>query len=215
MSGKHKVLPGKGVQTISKSSYLPYRLTALSKSPILIIFGSLPDSYSVAFLWVTRHFDHIVVLCIAYGHWTLMRSIVQHHHHHQVSSALNRLNVMDLHFYLFSSFLIHSLQLMFNQSLILSIYIILDLPLPLFPSILAFNNSIYMLFGLLIICPKYSHFLFLMIFINLRLVVIILSTSSIDLCSFHDILNIHLYVHILKVSILLVKVFVMAYVSAP
>ena len=49
-----------------------------------------------------------------------------------------------------------------------------------------------MLFGLLIICPKYSHFLFLMIFINLRLVFIILSTSSLDLCSFHGILYIHL-----------------------
>ena len=32
-----------------------------------------------------------------------------HHHHHQVSSVLNRLNVMDLHFSLFSAFLIHSL----------------------------------------------------------------------------------------------------------
>ena len=31
------------------------------------------------------------------------------HHHHQVSSALSRLNVMDLHFSLFSAFLIHSL----------------------------------------------------------------------------------------------------------
>ena len=30
-------------------------------------------------------------------------------HHHQVSSALSRLNVMDLHFSLFSAFLIHSL----------------------------------------------------------------------------------------------------------
>ena len=31
------------------------------------------------------------------------------HHHHQVLSALSRLNVMDLHFSLFSAFLIHSL----------------------------------------------------------------------------------------------------------
>ena len=72
-----------------------------------------------------------------------------------------------------------------------------------------------MLFGLLIICPKYSHFLFLMIFINLRLVFMILSTSLLDLCSFHDILNIHLSVHISKASILLVKFFVMIHVSAP
>ena len=62
---------------------------------------------------------------------------------------------------------------------------------------------------------KYSHFLFLMIFINSRFVSIILSTCSLDLCSFHDILNIHLYVHISKTSILLVKVFVMVHVSAP
>ena len=32
---------------------------------------------------------------------------------------------------------------------------------------------------------------------------------------FHDILNIHLYVHISKASILLVKVYVMVHVSAP
>ena len=50
-----------------------------------------------------------------------------------------------------------------------------------------------------------------MIFINLRPVFIILSTSSLDLCSFHDILNIHLYVHISKASIHLVKVFVMVH----
>ena len=42
-----------------------------------------------------------------------------------------------------------------------------------------------------------------------------LSTSSFGLCSFQDILNIHLYVHISKALILLVKVFVMVHVSAP
>ena len=135
-------------------------------------------------------------------------------HHHQVSSALSRLSAMDLYFFLLSAFLIQSLKFKFNQSLILSIQIVLGLPLPLFPSIPASNNSLCMLFGLLIICQKYSHFLFLMIFINLRLVFIILSTL-LDLCSFHDICNICLYVHILKASTLLVKVFVMVHVSAP
>ena len=32
-----------------------------------------------------------------------------HHRHHQILSALSRLNVMDLHFFLFSAFLTHSL----------------------------------------------------------------------------------------------------------
>ena len=75
--------------------------------------------------------------------------------------------------------------------------------------------SFCMLFGLLIICPKYSHFLFLMIFINLRLVFIILNTAFIRFV-FFPWYSQHLSIcpHF-KASILLVKVFVMVHVSAP
>ena len=100
----------------------------------------------------------------------------------------------------------HFLYILYRVSLtspcILSIHIVFGLPLPLFPLILASNNSLCTIFGLLIKCPKYSHFLFLMIFINFRLVFIILSTSPLGLCSFQDILNICRYVHISKASIL-------------
>ena len=97
-------------------------------------------------------------------------------------------------------YILYSLSL---TSLILFIHIILGLPLPIFSTICASNNSLCMLLGL------FDDF------INLRLVFIILSTSSLDLCSFHNILNICLYVHISKASNLLVKVFVKVHVSAP
>ena len=116
-----------------------------------------------------------------------------HTHHHQVSSALSRLNVMDLHFSLFSALsytILYSLSLTSPQYCPSTLFLVF--PFLFSHQFLLLVTVFCMLFGLLIKCPKYSHFLFLMIFINFRLVFIILSTSSLGLCSFQDILNIRL-----------------------
>ena len=67
----------------------------------------------------------------------------------------------------------------------------------------------------LIMCSKYWHFLFLIVFNNDLLVFILCKTFPLALCSFHDILNILLYRHISKASNLSNVTLVSVYVSAP
>ena len=136
---------------------------------------------------------HIVVVLRLY---CLAKSI---HHHHYVPSVVNRSAVMDLHRSRSCATLIQSLYDIFVHSLMLSVHIVLGLPRPLLPFILP-SISNRCIPSPLIICPKYWHFLFLIVFNNDRLVFILCKTSALVLCSFHDILNILLYSHISKAS---------------
>ena len=135
-------------------------------------------------------------------------------HHHYVPSVVNRSAVMDLHRSRSCATLIQSLYDIFVHSLMLSVHIVLGLPRPLLPFILpSISNRCTP--SPLIICPKYWHFLFLIVFNNDLLVFILCKTSALVLCSFHDILNILLYSHISKASNLSDVTLVSVHVSAP
>ena len=85
------------------------------------------------------------------------------HHHHYVPSVVNRSAVMDLHRSRSCATLIQSLYDIFVHSLMLSVHIVLGLPRPLLPFILpSISNRCTP--SPLIICPKYWHFLFLIVF---------------------------------------------------
>ena len=133
---------------------------------------------------------------------------------HYVPFVINRSAVMDLHLSRSCATLIQSLYDIFVHSLMLSVHIVLSLPRPLLPFILPSSSNRCTLFPL-IICPKYWHFLFLIVFNNDLLVFILCKTSPLVLCSFHDILNILLYSHISKASNLPDVTLVSAHVSAP
>ena len=120
-------------------------------------------------------------------------------HHNYVPSVVNRSAVMDLYRSRSCATLIQSLYDIFVHSLMLSVHIVLGLPRPLLPFILPSISNRCTPFPL-IICPKYWHFLFLIVFNNNFLVFILCKTSPLVLCSFHDILNILLYSHISKAS---------------
>ena len=118
---------------------------------------------------------------------------------------------MDLHRSRSCATLIQSLYDIFVHSFMLSVHIVLGLPRPLLPFILpSISNRCTP--SPLIICPKYWHFLFLIVFNNDLLVFILCKTYALVLCSFHDILNILLYSHISKASnlsdVTLVKILV-------
>ena len=65
--------------------------------------------------WSGREFDLDIIpeqlqMSYLYMYEGVQGEVYHHnHHHHQVLSSIIRLNVMDLHFSLFSAFLIHSL----------------------------------------------------------------------------------------------------------
>ena len=110
------------------------------------------------------------------------------YHHHYVPSVVNRSAVMDLHRSRSCATVIQSLYDSFVHSLMLSVHIVLGLPRPLLPFILpSISNRCTP--SPLIICPKYWHFLFLIVFNNDLLVFILCKTSPLVLCSFNDILN--------------------------
>ena len=136
------------------------------------------------------------------------------YHHHYVPSVVNRSAVMDLHHSRSCATLIQSLYDIFVHSLMLSVHIVLGLPRPLLPFILP-SISNRCIPSPLIICPKYWHFLFLIVFNNDLLVFILCKTSALVLCSFHDILDILLYSHISKASNLSDVTLVSVHVSAP
>ena len=95
--------------------------------------------------------------------------------HHYVPSVVNRSAVMDLHRSRSCATLIQSLYDIFVHSLMLSVHIVLGLPRPLLPFILpSISNRCTP--SPLIICPKYWHFLFLIVFNNDLLVFILSST---------------------------------------
>ena len=113
---------------------------------------------------------------VAYS--SLSRS--HHHHHHYVPSVINRSAVMDLHRSRSCATLIQSLYDIFVHSLMLSIHIVLGLPRPLLPFIFpSISNRCTP--SPLIICPKYWHFLFLIVF-NKDLLVFILCKTSPLVC---------------------------------
>ena len=149
----------------------------------------------------------LFTVCI-YSFWFL------NHHHHYVPSVVNRSAVMDLHRSRSCATLIQSLYDIFVHSLMLSVHIVLGLPRPLLPFILP-SISNRCIPSPLIICPKYWHFLFLIVFNNDLLVFILCKTSALVLCSFHDILNILLYSHISKASNFSDVTLVSVHVSAP
>ena len=141
-------------------------------------------------------------------------SLVYVIHHHYVPSIVNRSAVMDLHCSRSCATLIQSLCDIFVHSLMLSVHIVLGLPRPLLPFILpSIRNRCTP--SPLITCPKYWHFLLLIVFNNDLLVFILCKTSPLVLCSFHDILNIPMYSHISKASNLWDVTLVSVHVSAP
>ena len=129
-------------------------------------------------------------------------------------SVVNRSAVMDLHRSRSCATLIQSLYDIFVQSLMLSVHIILGLPRPLLPFILPSIANRCTPYPL-IICPKYWHFFFLIVFNNDLLIFILCKTSPLVLYSFHDILNMLLYSHIAKASNLSDVTLVSVHVSAP
>ena len=95
------------------------------------------------------------------------------HHHYYVPSVVNRSAVMDLHRSWSCATLIQSLYDIFVHSFMLSVHIVLGLPRPLLPFILpSISNRCTP--SPLIICPKYWHFLILIVFNNDLLVFIYL-----------------------------------------
>ena len=142
---------------------------------------------------------------------TMRSSVVMIHRHHCLSSVVSRSAVMGFHRSRSRATLIQSLYDIFVHSLV---HIVLGLPRPLLPFILPSISNRCRLF-LLIIYPKYWHFLFLIVFNNDLLVFILFKTSPLVLCSFHDILNILLYSHISKASNLSDVTLVSVHVSAP
>ena len=144
----------------------------------------------------------------------LVSPLLNNHHHHYVPSVVNRSAVMDLHRSRSCATLIQSLYDIFVHSLMLSVHIVLGLPRPLLLFILP-SISNRCIPSPLNICPKYWHFLFLIVFNNDLLVFILCKTSALVLCSFHDILNILLYSHISKASNLSDVTLVSVHVSAP
>ena len=103
-------------------------------------------------------------------------------HHHYVPSEVNRSAVMDLHRSRSCATLIQSLYDIFVHSLMLSVHIVLGLPRPLLLFILP-SISNRCIPSPLIICPKYWHFLFLIVFNNDNKVFILCKTSYLSLLS--------------------------------
>ena len=110
-------------------------------------------------------------------------------------SSLSRLAILDLNSIQSSALCTHSPYFSPVQSLMLSIHIILGLPCPLFPSIFPSSNNLCIPFCQ-IKCLKYWSFLFFIVVISDLLEIVISRTSSLLLCSVHDILIILLYIHI-------------------
>ena len=151
-------------------------------------------------IWLLHHWVWLRRVYWRYRNLIWLIDIINlFHHHHYVPSVVNRSAVMDLHRSRSCATLIQSLYDIFVHSLMLSVHIVLGLPRPLLPFILP-SLSNRCIPSPLIICPKYWHFLFLIVFNNDLLVFILCKTSALVLCSFHDILNILLYSHISKAS---------------
>ena len=90
------------------------------------------------------------------------------------------------------------------------------LPGPLLPSTFGCRmscNSRYLL--ILIICPKYSIFLLFTVNIASFVLPILLGTSSLVVCSIHEMRSILRYIHISNDSSLLIKASVMVHASTP
>ena len=136
------------------------------------------------------------------GYYRIKQGILQQnlskYDHHVVPSTFSRLAVMDLHST--QSLALHTNSPYFSpvQSLMLSIHIILALPHPLFLSISPSSNNLCIPFCL-IKCPKYWSFLFFIVTIS-DLLEIVISITSLLLCTVHDILIIHLHTHISNAS---------------
>ena len=123
---------------------------------------------------------------------SLHSSVLRDTHHHQyVPSVVNRSAVMDLHRSRSCATLMQSYDI-FVHSLMLSVHIVLGLPRPPLPFILPPISSRCTPYPL-IICPKYWHFLFLIVFNNDLLVFILCKTSPLVIQLSHFMQSIELF----------------------